>query len=185
MTYQLMTSRTKKRSSEQDWPTAISVVGLLGLFAILTFAFRAVTMPGNYSVVSGEIPLVPAVVDDPAYHNFEEHTQHAIREQTTAVMLTTKGFYFGDLEAFSKSMERKGVRYVVPHVDNTPRTGELIEEMAAWRKHRQQKENIPSESILVFVPSGDIPMPIVIQVMAQLREHGNYSRIILGGGFVL
>jgi hypothetical protein len=175
----------KKKSSEQDWPTAISIVGLLGLFAILTFAFRAVTMPGNYSVVSGEIPLVPAVVDDPAFHNFEENTQHSVREQTMAVMLTTKGFYFGDLSAFSRSMEKKGGRYVVPHVDNTPRTGDLIEEMAAWRKRRQQTENVPDEHILVFVPSGDIPMPIVIQVMAQLREHGNFERIILGGGFVL
>lgn len=185
MTYRSMTSRTKKRLSEQDWPTAIALVGLLGLFAILTFAFRAVTMPGSYSVVSGEIPVVPAVVDDPSFHNFEEESLYTVRDQTIAVMLTTRGFYFGDLSSFSKNISQSSSRYVVPHVDNTPRTGDLIEDMNAWRKRRKEKENIPDEQVLVLVPSGDIPMPIVIQVMAQLREHGNFDRIILGGGFVL
>ena len=76
-------------------------------------------------------------------------------------------------------------KFVVPHVDNIPRTGDLIVDLEKWQKNRTEKANIPRDKILVFVPSGDIPMPIVIQVLAQLKEHGNFARVILGGGFAL
>jgi hypothetical protein len=158
----------KKKSSDLDWPIVIATIGILGLSVILGFCFRAVTMQSRYGVVTGEIPVVQAGVKDAGFHNFEETTYDSLKENTTAVLMTLNSFYFGDLAAFSNAIERNDNKFVVPHVDNTPRTG-----------------NIPRDNILVFIPAGDIPMPIVIQVLDQLKQHGNFSRVILGGGFAL
>lgn len=185
MTYRWMTSRTKKKSSDLEWPIVIATIGILGLSVILGFGFRAVTMQSRYGVVSAEIPVVQAAVKDLGFHNFEETTYDSLKDNTTAVLMTLKGFYFGDLASFSSAIERNDNKFVVPHVDNIPRTGDLIVDLEKWQKNRTAKANIPRDNVLVFVPSGDIPMPIVIQVLAQLKEHGNYARVILGGGFAL
>jgi len=180
-----MTSRTKKKSSDLEWPVVIATVGILGLSVILGFGFRVVTMQSRYAVVSAEIPVVQAAVRDLGFHNFEETNYDSLKDNTTAVLMTLSSFYFGDLAAFSKSIERNDNKFVVPHIDDIPRTGDLIEDLEKWQNNRTTKANIPRDNILVFVPSGDIPMPIVIQVLSQLKEHGNFARVILGGGFAL
>jgi len=180
-----MTSRTKKKSSDLEWPIVITTLGILGLSVILGFGFRAVTMQSRYAIVSAEIPVVQAAVQDLGFHKFEETTYDSLKDNTTAVMMTLSSFYFGDLAAFSSAIERNDNKFVVPHVDNVPRTGDLILDLEKWLQNRSTKANIPRNNILVFVPSGDIPMPIVIQVLSQLKEHGGFARVILGGGFAL
>jgi hypothetical protein len=175
----------KKKSSDLDWPIVIATIGILGLSVILGFCFRAVTMQSRYGVVTGEIPVVQAGVKDAGFHNFEETTYDSLKENTTAVLMTLNSFYFGDLAAFSNAIERNDNKFVVPHVDNTPRTGDLIVDLEKWQDNRSSKANIPRDNILVFIPAGDIPMPIVIQVLDQLKQHGSFSRVILGGGFAL
>lgn len=140
-------------------------------------------MPARYAFVPAEIPVVPATVEDPSFHNFEEESVKSIRQHTPTLVMTVKAFYFGDMESFSSGIDKTNNKYIVPHTDNIPRVGDLITDMNAWREGRKRKENLPDEQILVFVPSGDIPMPIVVQVLAQLREFGNFQRVVLGGGF--
>lgn len=185
MTYRSTTLRTKKKSSDLDWPIAMSTISILGLFAIYTFAFRFETMQAIYNVVSAELPIVQSSVDDPSFHYYEETPYDSIKGQTAAVVMTVSGFYFGDLEAFSTDIGKTGNKFMVPYVDGVPLTGDLIKEMNVWRADRSKKQNTPDDHILVLIPSGDIPMNIVIQVIAHLKTHGDYARVILGGGFAI
>ena len=54
--------------------------------------------------------------------------------------------------------------------------------MNLWVTNRAQSANVPIDRILVFVPAGDIPMPIVIQVIAGLKKSPYFDRVVIGSG---
>lgn len=184
MTFQSKISRTKKRLSDDRWAVIAVVVSFLGLFAILTFALRATLMPGVYGVIPVEMPVVSTVVDDPAFHRYKETPRDEVRRTTPAVVLTTDAFYFGDLQAFTTNFTDARDKYIIRHVDGEPQLQGLIETMNGWVTDRAKGENVPIDKVLVFIPAGDIPMPIVIQVIAGLKKSPNFERVVIGSGLM-
>jgi len=73
---------------------------------------------------------------------------------------------------------------VIRHIDGTPQLATLVKTMDRWLTDRAQRENIPVNKALVFVPAGDIPMPIVVEVIAGLRKSPHFQRIIVGSGLL-
>lgn len=160
------------------------LVGLLGLFSVLTFSLRAVSLAGLYGVVSAEIPVLSVPVADPAYHRYKEEPRDTMTKNTPAVVLTTEAFYFGDLTAFTTNFDDVRDKFIIRHVDGEPQLQLLLETMEGWAVDRKKSENVPMNKLLVFVPTGDIPMPIVIQVLAGLRRSQHFSRVVLGSGIM-
>jgi hypothetical protein len=159
-------------------------LSFLGLFAILTFALRAATLPGAYGVVPAEIPVMPVSVADPAFHDYKEETRRELHRSTPAVLLTTEAFYFGDLDAFTANFSDVRDKFMIRHVDGEPQLVTLIETLDRWAAQVATSKSQALEDVLVFVPSGDIPMPIVIQVLAGLRQSPRFKRVVLGGGIM-
>lgn len=183
-TYRSKISKTKKRLSDDRWAVIAVTLASMGLIAILTFGLRAASLSSVYGVVPAELPVVPLAIDDPAFHNFKETPRHEIGRFTPAVVLTTEAFYFGDLSSFSTTFGNSHDKYALAHVDGEPQLATLVDTMDRWVQERVKGANVPINSELVLIPSGDIPMPIVIQVIAGLRRSPHFSRVILGGGII-
>ena len=142
------------------------------------------TLSGAYGVVPLELPVVPAPVDDPGYYGFKEEPEETLTRATPAVVLTSKAFYFGDLQSFTTDFKNREDKYEIPHVDGEPQLPQLLTALDKWAVNRAQSRNIPLDKVLVFVPAGDIPMPIVIQVVAGLRRSPLFKRVVLGSGLL-
>lgn len=177
-------SRMKKRLSEDRWPMVALSISIMGLLAIMTFAVRVVTMPGSYGTVPAEIPVMPLSVADPSYHTYKEQPRRELRRSTPAVVLTTEAFYFGDLDAFTSNFSDVRDKFMIRHVDGEPQLLPLIEKMDKWAAQVATSKNQALEDVMVFVPSGEIPMPIVIQVLAGLRKSPRFKRVVLAGGLM-
>lgn len=160
------------------------LVALFSLFIILAFGFRVVTVEATYGVIPAEIPVVSAGVEDPAYHTFEEAPLAMLSRHTPAVVLTPEAFYFGDLESFTANFADTRDKYIVSHVDGEPQLYSLLETMQKWIEHRAKNDNVPKQRAMVLVPSGDIPVPIVVQVIAGLRKSPYFERVVLGTGLM-
>lgn len=160
------------------------LLGFFGLFVILTYGLRAVTLVGVYAVVPAEMPVVQAAVDDPSFHRFREETRDSLTPRTPAVVLTTEAFYFGDLDSFTVNFADNRNKFILPHVDGEPQLAGLVETMSGWVADRSANDNVAIDKVLVFIPEGEIPMPIVIQVIAGLRRSPYFDRVILAGGLM-
>ena len=183
-TFQSKISRTKKRLSDGRGISAVGVIAYLGLFAVLTFAIRAIAMSGVYGVIAVELPVVSAPVEDPAFHRYKEEPRQALTRFTPALVLTTEAFYFGDLHAFSANLGDIRDKYIIRHIDGEPQLLTLIDTLGKWITDRAAHDNIPIDKLLVLIPSGDIPMPIVIQVLAGLKKSPLFEHVILGSGII-
>lgn len=159
-----------------------AVIGFIGLFAILTFGMRATALSAVYGIVPAEFPVVSMPPDDPGFHSFKETPIAEVTKFTPAIVLTADAFFFGDLTAFTTNFSDTRDKFLIRHVDGEPQLQLLVDTMSAWVEDRVKAENVPINKVLVFVPTGDIPMPIVIQVMAGLRKSPHFERVILGSG---
>ncbi len=180
--YQSRISRTKKRSFEVNWEWSIVLCGYFSLVVVLTFALRTVLMPGSYGAVSLEIPVLSHGILDVGMHRFREEPRNYLAKTTPMVVLTSKAFYFGSMGAFSEDYADKDNKFVIPHQDGAPLLGQLIDSMERWINNRSKVENIPIDKILVFVPSGDIPVSIVTQVVFELKKSPLIGRVVMGSG---
>lgn len=175
-------SRTKKRLSEDRWGQISVILAFFGLIATLTFGLRAVTMSGVYGAVPLEIPVMQAAINDPGYFSYKEQPRDSLTALTPTVVLTTDAFYFGDLTAFTSNYSEIRDKFIIRHVNGEPQLSTLLQQMTRWITARKQQENAPTGRTLVLVPSGDIPVPIMIQVVAGLRQSRFFERVVLGSG---
>ena len=182
--YQSKISRTKKRLSDDRWSMPAILFSLFGLLAILTFGLRAVTLAAAYGVVPLEIPVVQAAINDPGLHGYREEPRISLTQSTPAVVLTADAFYFGDLTAFTTNLSGIRDKYIIRHIDGAPQLQPLLEQLTAWVRDRAQHQNVPPTKVLVLIPAGDIPLPIVTQVVAGLRTSPNFERVILSNGLM-
>jgi hypothetical protein len=156
----------------------------MGLVAVLTYGIRATTIPAQHGIVEADIPILSVPIKDPGFHRFRETSRSKLLKTTTAIVLTVDAFYFGDLTAFSEKFASTDNKFFVEHVDGRPQLPELIAALAKWSAQKSADENIRIGNYAVFLPSAQIPMPIVIQVIDGLKISNLYDRVILGGGMI-
>ena len=180
----LKISKTKKRLSEEQWQAGCGILAIAGVLIIVMAGFRAVTMTGAFSSVAGEIPVLASPPKDKAWHRYQETASTTLRRSTPAVILTTDAFYFGDMKSFSEDFHDVRTKFLIRHIDGEPQLQTLIRSMDKWIAERGQK-GIPNDrGVVVLVPSGEIPTPIVVQVMAGLQKSENFKRVVLAGGIL-
>ena len=176
--------KTKKRLFNHFWEWPTITIAVFGIVVILFFSLNVVSLPGKYGIVQSELPLVSIPFPDPGFHDFEESPVQSLEKTTPVVAISTSSFYFGDLLAFSEDVLESRNKFSIPHKDGEPQLKTLIETMNTWLSRRTDhtKKKIENGGIVVFIPSGEIPMPIVIQVIAGLKYSGLFERVVLAGG---
>ena len=69
-------------------------------------------------------------------------------------------------------------KFQIVHEEGAPNLPRLVTDLAKWQS------DFKSSRSLVFVPTEDIPMPIVIQCFQALKTSGLFDHVILGGGLL-
>lgn len=174
--HQLKISKMRKRLSSDQWLMRLNVIGILGLFLVLTFTLRSAIMPARYGIVDAEIPLMMQPLSKKVSQ--EVPPSAVLSKETPMVVLTTQAFYFGDLRAFSTDLAEVRNKFAVKHVDGAPDLDSLIHQMTQWLGRKKMSH----EEAIILLPSGAIPAPIVIQVIAGLKESPLFSKVVLAGG---
>ncbi len=169
--------RTKKRLSSDVWYLPIMVLALMLLMIFLSSALRGISMPGSFGIIEAEFP----VVSDEQPINSEEpwvQPRSTIDNSAPLVILTRDRFYFGQLASFGKDLSAVHNKFQIPHIDGAPDLPRLVNDLSKWQVEAK------ASRLLIFVPSEDIPMPIVIQCFAALKNSGLFDQVILGGGLL-
>jgi hypothetical protein len=118
--------------------------------------------------------------DDPGLHQVHFSIVGKITRSSPTVVLTRDSFFFGDLEAFTEKFSDVRNKFYIPHVDGRPDIDRLIDTMARWMKTRENEKHPISRDVAVFLPSGEIPLPIVIQVFHWLKNSKLFGNAVLG-----
>lgn len=182
--YQSRISKTKKRSSDGWWQTTALMLSVFAVFFVLTATMRMVMISGTYGQVLLEIPVIPHPIKDPSFNNFQEVPQETLKPTTPTIVMTSESFFFGDLDSFSTSFTDVRNKYKIPHHNGVPQVSQLISTMDQWLRNRSKAENVPLSKTLIVVPSGEIPLPIVVQVIATLNKSPIFQHIILSNGII-
>lgn len=184
MTLRSKISKMKKRLSDDQYQHAPWVIATFGLFAILVAGVRVSTLKLSRGGVPGELPVLALPPDDPAFHRFQEQPNAAIRRTTPAIVFTKEAFYFGTMNSFSEQFADQRSKYIIRHIDGEPQLQTLIVTMEKWLDDREKAQNVRTDGVVVLVPNGEIPAPIVVQVMAGLRTSQKMNRIVLASGIL-
>ena len=180
----LKISRTKKRLSNQVWNLRIMVIAVIGLLIVLSFGLRSTSVSWVYGIVESEIPVLSVPVKDPMYNTFEETPNSSITKGTPIVVLTQDAFLFGDAEAFSEKLHNVRNKYFIRHEDNSPNVSSLLLSLERWMHTRSESKELANRGVLLFLPTKEIPMPIVIQTLSYLRGSPLFERVVLAGGII-
>ncbi|MBP9706214.1 MAG: hypothetical protein KBD78_01120 [Oligoflexales bacterium] len=169
----------KKRLFENTWLFPSCILAIFGLIVIFGFSLRAVTLAWSYGLVDAEIPLTPINYEDAIIKTKPELTGGVINYTTPMILLTKEAFYFGETRAFSADFDRGDNKFFVSHFEGHPNLSQLGHDLSAWMEQKNLEQNA---RIGVFLPSSEIPMPIVIQTLAYLKESELFSRVVMAGG---
>ena len=183
-TLQSKISRTKKRLSEDRWSTACWLLAIFGLFVGLGQAMRGVLLSRMHGTIDGEIPVVMTPVDDPGLHRFSARVEASLRRTTATVVMTADAFYVSDMKAFSEDFADPGNKYIIRHIDQEPQLQTLVTTMDKWFEERARENEIRPDGLVVFAPSGEIPMPIVMQVMDGLKMSRHIQKVVMAAGIL-
>lgn len=182
MMLQSKISKTKKKLSDPGWYTPCLSLSLIGLLAILIFCARLPTMSWKFGLVESQLPIMYAPISDKSYNRTNDNPKATISKQTPALVLTPEFFYFGMLDAFTEKFSDVRNKYYISHIDGRPQVEELLTTMARWERMRYIKRNLTMSKVLVFLPSSEIPVPIVIQVIHWLKESKLFEDVVLATG---
>lgn len=171
----------KKKLS--DKPSALLALSICFVFisVVSIFAFRALTTSGATSYVQGEIPLVRSPSKEPLKDSLTQKLSMKITAKTPVVVLTSEAFLLGDSDAFTGELSSIRNKYEIRHVMGQPQIVTLVSTLTQWDKSRGVDSGT---SALIFSPTSEIPMPIVIKVMAAIQDLSPYNRIVLAGGVI-
>lgn len=174
--------RTKKRLSNVVWYLPIIVLACMSLMILLSFMLRAISIAGIYGLVPLEMPVLSQPLDDPTYSRFREEARQQLEVQTPLIVLTPESFYFGELQAFTKDIANTRDKFIVHHNDGSPDLNKLLDDMEKWFLKQKSNNQNMSHGITILLPTGEIPAPILIQVIAGIQKSPLFDRIILAGG---
>ncbi len=177
--------RTKKRLSKEHWQRAMMPLALLMILTVSFIGYRVTSLPIDYSLVRGDIPVVPVGLSDATLHKFVEAPSKNIDELTPTIVMDDEGnLFFGNLKAFSTDYHDVRNKYVIKAQNGSPQTADLLATMRRWLDEREQKIRKKSDGVAILVPASGIPMPLVIKVMAELRYSDIFDRVILANGIM-
>ena len=165
--------RTKKRLSNDNSLSQITII-VAGLFLILSFMLRAVSLSNKFGSIELVIPQISAskqVLD-------EKDTM--LTRDSIVVFLSRENLYFGNVEAFGDKFNSVRNKFLVPHVKGKANINRLIADIDKW----SQTNKKISKDVLIFSSSDDIPARIAIMTIAELKKSNNFGQIIIGGGLL-
>jgi hypothetical protein len=181
---QLKISRTKKRLSNNSWYHPIMVLAAVGLMFYLSSVLRAISMAGRYGLIEAEIPVVQVPIQDTGLKRFAEKARENLSEDTPLILLTKDAFFFGTAGSFAQDISNVRNKFYIPHAEGAPQLNRLATQMERWMLDRADETGKPLPKTAIFLPSEEIPMPIVIQCLSGLSQSKLFQKVVIGGGLL-
>ena len=169
---QLKILKTKKRLFSDNTLAQITII-VAGLFLILSFALRAVSISSKFGSIELVIPRVTE-------QKRAVSTEKRLSKNSVVVFLTKENLYFGTVESFGKKFSDIRTKFLIPHVNGKPNINRLIADMDKWTKTNSAVD----KSVLVFTTSDNIPARIAIMTIAELKKSKSFNQIVIGGGLL-
>ncbi len=178
---QLKISKTKKKLSSPWQHQVLISFAIFSTCTVFSYALHSFNLSWPHGVVLSSIPVV---IDDeqPALKALELVETSTLDQDSLVVAITESAIFWGKLAAFTDEYFKKNNKYMIPHHDQRPNMIELLENLQKWRAETPNSEQGHHPVIVVASPT--IPMPIVIQTIAALREHGGYQQVVLADGLL-
>lgn len=175
---QLKISKTKKRLFDDKWGLPIISVCFMGLFSVLAFTLRAVSLGGHFGGVEALIPVLSDTAVTPA-HFSKIHTgkEYIISEKTPVIAINEEALFFGDMTGFTKDLWDVRKRFKIPHYRGAPQVNILLKDLNTWLESQGAK----NEQAAIVLASDLVPVPILIQLIHYLKESPFIEEISLGG----
>ena len=136
-------------------------------------------MTWSYGSVNSQLPIMPVPFQDSALNKISFVPQGKISRSTATIVLTKDFFYFGDLESFTEKFSDVRNKFFIPHVDGRPEITMLLDTLKRWMKVRNTEKKPVRTDVVILLPSAEIPMPIVIQVLHWIKAAHIYDEAIL------
>lgn len=187
MTPQPMILKMKKRLSDDFWLAPIATLSFISVAIIASYSLRTTSISWKYGMVEGKIPVVKAPSATPAKgvsleRNLPtlEQSERIMDDETVAVFLTRSAFYFGPISSFTENFSNVRNKFKIDHENGAPQADMLLSTLNLWAK--AERRTLSKQ--VVFVPTSEIPMPIVIKVMSTLKNSNLFSHVVLGSGII-
>jgi hypothetical protein len=135
-------------------------------------------MSWKYGRIHAQMPVMSLPFMDPG-SAAQATPQKKISRTTATIVLTKDVFYFGDLEAFTEKFSDVRNKFFVPHIDGRPEVATLLDTMSRWMKARSGANKPVRTDVVILLPSAEIPLPIVIQVLHWIKKSQLYEQAIL------
>lgn len=178
MLLQLKILKMKKRLSKDIWLYPSIAIALSSLVFSLVSIMQVVNLPLPYGHVSLNIPLVAVPFADPGISDFDPTPESLLSDKSPAVLLNTRGdFFFGEIKAFSSNLHQSNNKFLISSVGGRPDLTSLVATMLRWGDDSGRKN---FEDVVVFMPSSQVPINIVIQVVSYLKTIGKFQNVVLG-----
>lgn len=178
--------KTKKRLSKGEWYLPSIVLISTGLFVILSFMLRSVSLSAKYGIVRSEIPVLPVTLEHPSSDTtFLPKSQAKISQDTTVIILDVERFIFGDLKAFSSELSSSNNKFAVSHDHGSPDMPALVKNITKWLQTNQSNTPLKNKNqVAILIPTAEVPGYVVIQVLSSLQRSKIFKKVILGGGVI-
>ena len=182
---QLKISETKKRLSESVIPdSSLSWLALCALLLIMTYASRAISLGGNFSLIPLDIPVVSEPFADKGAHQFTEKTSKTIGAATLIVAVTPGELLFGDLAAFTTHKNDVRNKFIVPHKEGSPQVAHLLGLTDEWMLDRKRRLSIRDDGLVLVLPDPAVPVAVISGIVERLNDSRKFSHVILAGGLL-
>jgi hypothetical protein len=156
----------------------------MGLMFYLSSVLRAISMAGRYGLIEAEIPVVQVPIQDTGFKHFAERASETLSADTPLVLLTRDAFLFGTVGAFAQDLSNVRNKFYIPHADGAPQLNRLAKDMNRWMEDVVEETGKSKPRTVLFLPTEDIPMPIVIQCISGLRSSRLFDKVVVGGGLI-
>jgi hypothetical protein len=156
----------------------------MGLMFYLSSVLRAISMAGRYGLIEAEIPVVQIPIQDTGFKHFTEKSSETLSADTPLVLLTREAFFFGTVGSFSQDLTNVRNKFYIPHADGAPQLNRLAKDMNRWMEEIAEETGKAKARTVLFLPTEDIPMPIVIQCISGLRSSRLFDKVVVGGGLI-
>ncbi|WP_218110395.1 hypothetical protein [Oligoflexus tunisiensis] len=160
------------------------MLAAVGLMFYLSSLLRAISMAGRYGLIEAEIPVLQVPIQDTGFKHFTEKGSETLTADTPLVLLTRDAFYFGPVSAFAQDLTNVRNKFYIPHAEGAPQLNRLAKDMERWMQDKEEETGKARSRTVLFLPTEEIPMPIVIQCIAGLRRSRLFDKVVVGGGLI-
>jgi hypothetical protein len=162
---------------------------LFGLFGILVFSTRIISLSWNYGVVELVAPIVlPGPLRDEELSAYASLTKESVTDasvlnlSTKMMVLTHTHLLLGTVEAFTRSYLDRHSKKEWAHVDGAVQMAALGYELQKSVEHSVLAE--AGVRPIVFLPNDEVPLALVIQIIHYMQTKTSFGDVVLGQGLM-